>query len=41
VAVIALLVPLLKFPRRRYALVSWAVFWILSIVVVVGEGVQW
>lgn len=41
VAVIALLVPLLKFPRRRYALVSWAVFWILSIVFVVGEGVQW
>ena len=35
VALAALLVPLLRFPRRRYALAMWAVFWALSVVFVV------
>jgi hypothetical protein len=41
VAIIALLVPLWRFPRRRYALISWAVFWGLSVVIIVGGAVQW
>ncbi len=41
VAVIALLVPLLYFPRRRYALVAWAVFWGLSVIIVAGGAVHW
>jgi hypothetical protein len=41
VAAIALLVPLLRFPRRRYALISWAVFWALSVLVTVGPAVRW
>lgn len=40
-AVIALLMPLLYFPRRRYALVSWAVFWGLSVIIIVGGAVHW
>ena len=41
VAVIALLVPLLYFPRRRYALVSWAIFWGLSVIIIAGGAVHW
>jgi hypothetical protein len=41
VAVLALVIPLWRFPRRRYALISWAVFWGLSVVIIVGGGVQW
>jgi hypothetical protein len=41
VAVIALLVPLLYFPRRRYALLSWAIFWGLSVIIIVGGRVRW
>jgi hypothetical protein len=40
VAVMALLTPLWRFPRRRYALISWAIFWGLSVVVILGEAVQ-
>lgn len=40
IAAIALLVPLLQFPRRRYALISWAVFWGLSVVTIVGGAVR-
>ena len=32
VSVAALMVPLLRFPRWRYALASWTVFWLLSMV---------
>lgn len=39
IAAIALLVPLLQCPRRRYALISWAVFWGLSVVTIVGGAV--
>ena len=41
VALIALLIPLWRFPRRRYALVSWTVFWGLSVLIIVGGGVGW
>jgi len=41
VAVLALLIPLWRFPRRQYALISWAVFWGLSVVMILGEGVRW
>jgi hypothetical protein len=41
VAFIALLLPLWRFPRRRYALISWAVFWGLSVVIIVADAVRW
>jgi hypothetical protein len=41
IALMALLVPLWRFPRRRYALISWAIFWGLSVVIIVGGAVQW
>jgi hypothetical protein len=36
-----LAVPLLKFPRWRYALVSWAFFWVLSIVFIAWPALRW
>ena len=41
VALIALLIPLLRFPRRRHALISWTIFWGLSVLIIVGGGVRW
>ena len=41
VAAMALIVPAWRFPRRRYALISWAIFWGLSVMVIVGNGVRW
>lgn len=41
VAAIALLLPLLRFPRRRYALVTWAVFWVLSLIFVAFPALRW
>lgn len=41
IALIALLVPLLKFPRWRYAAVSWAVFWALSVAFVTWPALRW
>lgn len=41
VAAIALLAPLLRFPRRRYALISWAVFWGLSVLIITSHAVSW
>jgi hypothetical protein len=41
IAVTALLIPLWRFPRRRYALISWAVFWGLSVIIIVGGAVRW
>ena len=41
VAMAALLVPLLRFPRRRYALASWAFFWVLSVVFFALPALHW
>lgn len=41
VAVIALLVPLGCFPRRRHALISWGIFWALSVIIIIGGAVRW
>ena len=35
ILVIAILVPLVRFPRRRYALVLWVFFWSLSLITIV------
>jgi hypothetical protein len=40
VALAALLLPLLKFPRWRYALVSWAFFWVLSVIFFVWPALR-
>jgi hypothetical protein len=41
VALAALLVPLLKFERWRYALVTWVIFWGLTVVFVVLPALRW
>jgi hypothetical protein len=41
VALAALLVPLLRFPRRRHALAMWAVFWGLSVTFVLWPTLRW
>ncbi len=41
VAVAALTVPLLRFPRWRYALVSWAFFWVLSMIFFAWPALRW
>jgi hypothetical protein len=41
VALAALLVPLLKFERWRYALVSWGFFWAVTIVFALGPTTRW
>jgi hypothetical protein len=41
VALAALLIPLAKFPRWRYALVSWAFFWVLSVVFFILPALRW
>ncbi|MGD9002382.1 MAG: permease prefix domain 1-containing protein [Anaerolineae bacterium] len=41
IAVMALLIPLWRFPRRRYALISWTIFWGLSVIIIVGGAVRW
>jgi len=41
IAALALLIPLWRFPRRRYALISWAIFWGLSVIVIAGGAVHW
>lgn len=41
VALAALLIPLLRFERRRYALTTWAIFWGLSVVFVVLPALRW
>ncbi|RLC63867.1 MAG: hypothetical protein DRI48_08085 [Chloroflexi bacterium] len=40
VSVAALLLPFLRFPRWRYALASWAFFWILSVIFVAWPAVR-
>ena len=41
VALAALLVPLLRFPRWRYALISWAFFWAMSVIFFAWPAVHW
>ena len=41
VALIALLVPLLKFERWRYALVTWVIFWGLTVTFVALPALRW
>jgi len=41
VAGAALLVPLLRFPRRRHALASWTFFWGLSVVFFCFPALRW
>jgi hypothetical protein len=41
VAFAALLIPVLKFERWRYALVAWGVFWALTVLFVVWPALRW
>jgi len=41
VAFAALLVPLLRFSHKGYAIVSWTFFWTISVVFVVGPALRW
>jgi hypothetical protein len=41
VALAALLVPLLKFDRWRYALAAWAFFWMLTVIFVTFPSLRW
>jgi len=41
IALAALLVPLLKLERWRYALISWGLFWTMTIVFVLGSAIRW
>ena len=41
VALAALLIPVLKFERWRYALALWAVFWALSVALIVWPASRW
>lgn len=41
IATVAILVPLLRFPRRRYAIALWIFFWGLSLVTLVLPTLRW
>jgi len=41
IALVALLVPLLKFERWRYALVSWGFFWTITVIFALTSAVRW
>jgi hypothetical protein len=41
VALSALLVPVLKFERWRYALISWGFFWLMTVIFVLGSTARW
>lgn len=41
VALAALLLPLLRFPRWRFALVSWAFFWAVSVILFAWPALRW
>jgi hypothetical protein len=41
IAVVAIFVPLLRFPRRRYAIALWIFFWGLSLITLVLPTVRW
>ncbi|MDJ0755098.1 MAG: hypothetical protein QNJ45_16370 [Ardenticatenaceae bacterium] len=40
VALVALLVPALQFSRWRYALITWGVFWVLTVIFVTLPNIQ-
>ena len=41
IAAVAMLAPLLRFPRRRYALALWVFFWGLSLVTLMWPTLRW
>ncbi len=41
IAGVAILLPLLRFPRRRYALALWIFFWGLSLVTLIWPTLRW
>ena len=41
IALVALLIPLLKWERWRYALAGWAVFWALTIMFTIAPALHW
>jgi hypothetical protein len=41
IAAVAILLPLLRFPRRRYAIASWIFFWGLSLATAVWPTFRW
>ena len=41
VALVALMIPLLKFERWRYALVTWVIFWGLTVLFVTLPALHW
>jgi len=41
IAGVAILIPLLRFPQRRYALALWIFFWGLSIITVLLPTLRW
>ncbi|MGC9333148.1 MAG: hypothetical protein ACP5JJ_03305 [Anaerolineae bacterium] len=41
VALVALLLPVLKFERWRYALATWAFFWMLTVLFVALPALRW
>jgi hypothetical protein len=41
VALVALLIPLLRFERWRYALVTWVIFWGLTVLFVALPAMRW
>ena len=41
IAAVAILIPLLRFPKRRYVLALWAFFWGLSLVTVIMPTLRW
>jgi hypothetical protein len=41
VALVALLVPVLRFERWRYALVVWTIFWALSVLFIALPAMRW
>jgi hypothetical protein len=41
IALVALLIPLLRFERWRYALVTWAIFWGLTVLFVALPAMRW
>lgn len=41
IAAVALLVPLLKLGRWRYGLLSWAFFWVITIIFAIWPALRW
>jgi uncharacterized membrane protein len=41
IAGVAMLLPVLLYPRRRYAIAMWALFWALSLAIVVWPASRW